>query len=182
MFFEKKVKDLMIPISDYTVTFPEKTLKDAVLEMRKIYCEIEIGTCTEAGHRTCLVLDTDGKLVGILDFQSILRVLIPEIAGGLSEKLAALSVSVAFAEANAVDLDEARAGFKERVLKNTETKVADIMLKIRGKIDSDASLLDALKMMHRNKITVIPVFEKDKVIGVLRDSDLFLATASILTE
>lgn len=182
MFFEKKVKDLMIPISDYAVTSPEKTLKDAVLEMRKIYCEVETGSCTEAGHRTSMVLDSDGKLVGILDFQSILKVLIPEIAGGLSKKLEALSVSVAFAEAGAADLDEARAGFKKRVLKNTETKVVDIMLKVRGKIDCDASLLDALKMMHRNKIMVIPVFEKDKIIGVLRDSDLFLATASVLTE
>ncbi|MBW1894568.1 MAG: CBS domain-containing protein [Deltaproteobacteria bacterium] len=182
MFFEKKVKDLMIPINDYAVTSPEKTLKNAVLDMRKIYCEIEAGTCTEAGHRTSLVLDSNGKLVGILDFQSILKVLIPEIAGKLSDKLAALSVSVAFAEANASDLDEARAGFKKRVLKNTETKVADIMLKIKGKIDSAASLLDALKLMHKNKITVIPVFENHKVVGVLRDSDLFLATASILSE
>jgi CBS domain-containing protein len=42
--------------------------------------------------------------------------------------------------------------------------------------------MEALKLMHRNKVTVLPVYEGDTVVGVLRDSDLFLATASILTE
>ncbi len=182
MFFEKKVKDLMIGIDDYAITSPESTLKEAVLNMRKIYCEVETGTCTEAGHRTCLVIDSKGELVGMLDFFSILRVLIPEIAGGLSQKLAALSVSIAFAEANASDLDEARADFSKRVLQNTETKVSDIMLKIKGHLDAEATPLEALKIMNKNKIVVIPVFENGKVTGVIRDSDLFLSTAGILAE
>jgi CBS domain-containing protein len=183
MFIEKSVKDLMIRIEDYAVTSPDKTLKQTVLDMRRIYCEVETGKCTEAGHRTSLVLDEEGNLVGILDFQSILKVLVPEIAGSVSEKLAALSVSVAFAEAGASNLDETKAGFMQRVLKNTEVKVKDIMLKIRGGgIESNASLLDALKKMYRNKITVIPVFENGIVVGVIRDSDLFLSVANILTD
>ncbi len=181
MFLEKKVRDLMIPIKDYVVTSPDKTLKETILEMRKVYCEVETGTCTEAGHRTGLVL-VDGKLVGILDFQSIMRALMPEIAGKLSDKLEALGLSIAFAEADASDLDNARAGFKERVLQNAMTKVGDIMLKLRGHIDADADLMKALKLMHRNRVTVLPVLEGEKVVGVLRDSDLFLATANILAD
>jgi len=181
MFLEKKVKDLMIPIKDYAVTSPDKTLQEAILEMRRIYCEVETGKCTEAGHRTGLVM-MDDKLVGIIDFQSIMRALMPEIAGKLSDKLAALGLSIAFAEADAHDLDEARAGFKERVLQNARTKVGDVMLKLRGQIDADAELMEALKLMHKNRVTVLPVFEGDKVVGVLRDSDLFLATATILTD
>ena len=182
MFIEKKVRDLMIPISDYSVTSADKTLQEAILEMRRIYCEVESGKCTEAGHRTSLVLSPDGKLDGIIDFQCILRALIPEIAGKLSDKLAALGLSIAFAEADAHDLDEANAGFKERVLQNAGTKVGDIMLKLRGHIDADAKVLEALKSMYRNKVTVLPVFEGDRIVGVLRDSDLFLATAAILTD
>jgi CBS domain-containing protein len=181
MFLDKKVKDLMIPIKDYVVTSPEKTLQETILEMRKVYCEVETGKCTEAGHRTGLVM-TDSKLVGIVDFQSIMRALMPEIAGKLSDKLAALGISIAFAEADAHDLDAAKAGFKERVLQNARTKVGDVMLKLRGQIDADAELMKALKLMYKNKITVLPVFEGDKVVGVLRDSDLFLATANILAD
>ncbi len=54
------------------------------------------------------------------------------------------------------------------------------MLKIRGTIDADADLMDALKLIFKNKITVVPVYDGGKVIGVLRESDLFLAVAEVL--
>jgi CBS domain-containing protein len=181
MFLEKKVRDLMIPVKDYVVISPDKSLQETVLEMRRVYCEVETGKCTEAGHRTGLVM-IDDKLVGIVDFQSIMRALMPEIAGKLSDKLAALGVAIAFAEADAYDPKEANAGFKDRVLQNARTKVGDIMLKLRGHIDADAEIMKALKLMHKNRVTVLPVFEGDKVVGVLRDSDLFLATANILAD
>jgi len=178
----KKVRDLLVPISEYAVTTLDKPLKEAVPALRKLYCEVEDGKCTEAGHRTILVLDHAGKLVGILDFKSILKVLIPEIAGGLTAKLEALGVSIAFAQAGTADLDEARLGFRARVLKNAETQVGEIMLKIRGTIQADADLMDALKVIYANKITVLPVYDGDKLVGVLRDSDLFLTVADILME
>jgi predicted transcriptional regulator len=37
-------------------------------------------------------------------------------------------------------------------------------------------------MIYRNKITVLPVYEGDKLVGVLRDSELFLAAANVLME
>jgi len=49
MFFEKKVEDLMIPLSDYAVTSPEKKLKDAVLEMRKP-CGLEFRKMNQGIH------------------------------------------------------------------------------------------------------------------------------------
>lgn len=177
-----KVKDMMVPIDDYAVTTTDKLLKEAVPELMRIYCQVETGKCTEAGHRTSLVLDGYGKLVGILDFKSILKVLIPEIAGGLSGKLQALGISMAFAEADAHDMDSSKQGFRFRVRQNAQTRVGDVMLKLRGTIDADAGFLDALKMIYRNKVTVLPVFEGDKLVGVLRDSDLFLAAANVLME
>ena len=41
------------------------------------------------------------------------------------------------------------------MIKNAETKVKDVMLKIRGTIDSEAGLLQALKIIYNNKITVL---------------------------
>ena len=93
-----KVKDMMVSIDDYAVTTADKPLKEAVPKLMQIYCQVETGKCTEAGHRTSLVLDAQGELAGILDFKSILKVLIPEIAGGVSGKLHALGVSIAFAD------------------------------------------------------------------------------------
>lgn len=183
MFLDKRVKDLMIPLEDCATTHVDRPLRDAVRELQTVFCEVETGRCTEAGHRTSLVLDDNEQLVGILDFQAILKVLIPEIAGTFSQKLQALGVSIAFAEGDAPELDVSNEKFKERVIKNAETKVGEIMLKLRGKIATiDMSLVEALKLMYRNKITTLPVYENDKLVGILRDSDLFLATAKILTE
>jgi CBS domain-containing protein len=176
------VKDLLIPLEHSATIHVDKPLREAVAELQTVYCEIESGKCTEAGHRTSLVLDENDQLVGILDFQAILKVLIPEISGSLSQKLQAIGVSIAFAEGDTPHLDESNQKFRERVIKNAETKVSDIMLKLRGKNATiDMTLVDALKIMYRSKITILPVYENDKLIGILRDSDLFLATASILT-
>ena len=128
------------------------------------------------------MLDHDKKLVGILDFKGILSVLIPELAGGLTAKLASLGVSAAFAEEDASNLDETELGFAARVIKNAQTPVREVMLKVRGSIGPDADLVEALKLIYRNKIVVLPVCEDDKIVGVVRDSDLFLAVTAVLME
>jgi len=183
MPLRKKVRDIMVPLAECAITTTDKTLKEAVLEMRKIYCEIEVGACTEAGHRTSLVLDENNGLLGIIDFSVILKTLIPEIAGSFSEKISTIGASIAFAEADASDLDESEDGFNERVIRHAETKVGDMMLKIQGKgVQAEERLINGLKMMYRWKVTVIPVYEGKELVGVLRDSDLFLAAASILNQ
>ena len=182
MFRKKTVRELMVPIESYSVTSAAAKLAEAVPMLRKLYCTVEAGRCTEAGHRTILVMNASGQLVGILDFKSILRVLIPEIAGTLHQKFEALELSVVFAQSGIQELDEANLDFRSRVQKNAEVPVEAVMLKVRGTIEADASILDGLKMLYRNKLTVLPVTEKGKVVGVLRDSDLFLATADILME
>jgi len=182
MFTKKTVRDLMITLDRYPVVHPDDTLHDAVSRLRTSYCRLETGFCEETGPRTALVVDESGILQGIMDFRSILRVLIPEVAGGLTEKLERLQVSIVFAEKDALDLDESRANFRQRVIKNAQVKVGDIMLKIRGTIQADATLLEALKLIFRKKITKLPAYDGDKLVGVLRDTDLFLAVADILTE
>ncbi len=182
MFLKEKVRDRMIPIRNYAMVTNDGTLREAAIALRGSYCELETGMCTEAGPRTALVIDGNGNLVGILDFRAFLSTLIPEIAGGLSAKLSALGVSMTFAEADASSLDESRLGFNARVLKNAETKVTDIMLKLQGTIEADASLMDALKTIFRKKITVLPVYEGEKLVGVLRDTDLFLAVTDTLEQ
>lgn len=182
MPISKKVRDLLVPLSEYANTTADSTLREAVPTLRKLYCQVEEGKCTNAGHRNILVLDRAGELVGILSFRSILKVLIPEVAGGLTARLEALGVSIAFAQADSPQLDEARASFRARVIRNADTNVKDVMLKVKGTISADADLMDALKLMYQNKITVLPVHDGKKLVGVVRESDLFLSVAEILME
>jgi CBS domain-containing protein len=182
MFIDEKVKDIMVPIDNYAVCKESATLKDAISSLRKIYCEVETGECTEAGHRALLVIGDNGDLVGMLDFASILKVLVPEVAGSLSDKLMQLGASIAFAEANIEDAtDESKLSFQQKVAKNAAIQVKDVMLRSKGQVDSNGSLLDALKSLCGKKITVLPVYEDGKLVGVLRDSDIFLKVAEAAT-
>jgi len=172
----------MVPLKDYAIVSEDKPLKEAVAMLRQVYCEVESGACTEGGHRAILVTGPNEELVGVMDFRCIQRVLIPEIAGSISERLERLGVSVAYAEAGAEDLDEARASFRARVLRNAETRVKDVMLKPKGVIQAENDLHTALKLMHTNRVVVLPVYDNGKLVGVLRDSDLFLAVAATFME
>ena len=182
MPFQKTVKDIMIPLERYPVIGPDATLKEAVQYLRVSYCTLESGFCAETGPRTVLVVDTGHNLVGILDFRGILRVLIPEVAGGLTSRLESIGVSIAFAQADANSLDETRATFAARVAQNAQTRVGEVMMKVRGTIQADTGLMEALKLIFQNKITKIPVYEGRKLIGIVRDTDLFLEVADLMTE
>ncbi len=179
MPLNKRLREIMVPVSRYATTNEDVPLKEALLRLREIYCETATGECTEAGHRTCLVFGRDSNLVGIIDFQSILKTLIPEIVGGIGEKLTSLKISVALSEGNTTDRKEITANLTQRVLAHGETRVGDMMLKVRGKgVQADDFLIEGLRAMHRLRVTVMPVYEGNTLVGVLRDSDLFLTLAS----
>lgn len=176
----KKVREIMIPIENYAVVDPGATLREAVLSLRRSYCKIETGFCTETGPRTILVVDSSGKLVGLLDFRSLLKVLVPEVAGKLSQKLAALEVSVVFMEGAAEEQDPSRENLTTRVLKNARVQVKEIIQKSLGHISADAEIIEALKLIFRKRLIVLPVYDQDRLVGVVRDVDLFLSVADII--
>ncbi len=53
--------------------------------------------------------------------------------------------------------------------------VKDIMLKVRGAIDVSASMEEGLKTIVQNKISILPVYDGEKAVGIVRDTDVFLA-------
>ncbi len=183
MPLNKRIREIMVPISEYATTNEDSPLKEAVLKLRKVYCDAETGKCTEAGHRTCLVLDNHFKLVGILDTRSILKTLIPEISSDFREAISTLEIAVALSEGITTHREEITADLAERVLLHGDKRVGDMMLKVRGKgLQVDDFLVQGLKTMHRLKVTVIPVYERDILVGVLRDSDLFLTVTKVLDQ
>jgi CBS domain-containing protein len=61
-------------------------------------------------------------------------------------------------------------------------KVKDIMLKVKGMIDADASMEEGLRTIVQKKLSVLPVYEGDKAVGLIRDTDIFLAITDNLEE
>jgi len=182
MVISQKIKEIMIPLSSAATATADMPLKAAIRALRKLYCEVEEGKCTEAGFRTIVILDSSGHIAGILDFQSIIKVLIPETAGSFPAKVRAVWDSLGAVNPYSPSLEEARLGLRARILKNAEKPVGEIMLMIRGTISADADVLEALMVLGQNKVSVLPVYEGDQPVGIVRDSDLFLKIADILQD
>jgi CBS domain-containing protein len=53
--------------------------------------------------------------------------------------------------------------------------VKDVMLKVKGAIDASASLEEGLKTFVQKQISILPVYDGDKAVGLIRDTDIFLA-------
>jgi CBS domain containing-hemolysin-like protein len=173
---QKTVRDLMVPLAECPVVTTHDPLSKAVLRLSKEYLE----PSAEVRHRTILVVDDNRQLVGILDFSTILESLIPGRVAELGEKLDSILKQAAFAEAGLQGLEDVTQDFTEKVLNLAETRVKDVMLHIRDTNQADENLLTAIRMKCRKKITVLPVYHEDKLVGVLRDVDLFLAVADVL--
>ena len=58
--------------------------------------------------------------------------------------------------------------------------VKDIMHKVKGAIDASASVEEGLTTMIQNKISVLPVYDGEIAVGVVRDTDIFLAITDSL--
>lgn len=61
-------------------------------------------------------------------------------------------------------------------------KVRDIMLKVKGVIDADASMEEGLRKIVQDKVSILPVYDGDKAVGLIRDTDIFLAITDNLEE
>ncbi len=179
---QPRINELMIPMEDYPVLNEDDEVGEAASAMRRIYCQAETGRCLESGHRNVLVCSAAGNIVGVLDFWNVLSVLIPEAAGGLSKALEEMNVALAFAEAEETAPQTESGDFKARVQQNAKVPCKKIMSHLKQGVGSEDSLLHGLKELHRQKVSVLPVYEGTKPVGVIRDSDLFLAAVSALAE
>ncbi len=164
----------MIPLDDYPVVSVDSTVKEAILMLSESFLAQR-----EKRHRTVLVMGNDHKLVGILDFRRICEALVPHTVDALAEKVDRFGLGATFRESGFDEMSAESAGFNEKVLQEGQLKVNEIMLPIKGTIDIDSGLLNAIRIKCKNKLTILPVYDGGRVVGVLRDVELFLAVAEV---
>jgi len=164
MPYEKKVKDIMIPIADYSSVSVNNTVKEAIAVLQKSFCNLDTGECH--GHRSVLVFDDKNRLVGLLNFRALLLAIEPrflKMEGG----------PTLFKEGF----------FTERSKEEAEKKVKDIMQPLELiTINIDDSLLKAVHLMLKHKLGTLPVLEGDMVVGMVRNNEVFNEIAKAVTE
>ncbi len=153
----KKVKDLVVPLSDYPHLPYWGTLKEAIMQLRVAY---------ETGHHTVLVFDESYKLVGMLFESDILKGIEPKFARHYEE-----GVPIMWDELLDSGLE-----------KQLQRPIKEYMSQVKAKIDGEDKILKASHIMVNECVYLLPVMEGDKLIGVIRMGDLFQEITKVILE
>jgi len=177
-----KVKDLMVPISEYATVPQGSTLYDAIMALEKAQEEFE---SNQYHHRAILILDKTSLVIGKLSQMDVLRAL----------------------EAKDIDLNEIKKlgqyGFSDRLIRSLQTekrlqgaplnelaanaaqlKVEEFMqAPTEGEyVDQDTPLDVAIQQLVLGNHLSLLVTRSKKIVGILRLTDVFAAVFHAMQE
>ncbi|MBC2710286.1 MAG: CBS domain-containing protein [Desulfosarcina sp.] len=170
----------MVPLSEYATVTIGATLHEAMMALEKAQEDFDQ---TKYRHRAVLVLDTAGKIVGKIDQHAALKALEPQyLKMATSSSAASYGFSVPFLK----DLQEQYSlldGALENIChKAAKMKVEDFMSTLtEGEfIDLGISLDQAIHMLVMGHHQSLLVKKAEKVVGVLRLTDVFAAVFHVM--
>ncbi len=124
------------------------TLKEAIVQLNVAY---------ETGHHTVLIFDEAYKFVGMLSQKDILKGLEPKFVRGFRDGLP-------------VSWDDL---LESESRKRLARPVKEFMSQRTATVDAGDSILKASHIMLQENVSLLPVTEGEKLIGVVRIDNLF---------
>ena len=171
---ENKVRDVMIPVEDYTVLDTESTIENAFNRLKESFeSRMSTSRIMETGHRSLLVIGHDGKLQGILTIADLLRGIMPAY---LSVPKPSMADSVQYSPMFWTGM------FIREVKELSKKKIKEVMSPAPRIIDEDSNLMEAAYTMVKNQVRRLAVIREGKVVGVIREQDLFFEMERVLRE
>jgi CBS domain-containing protein len=169
---ERTVVEVMIPITEYTTLGREYNVGEAVTELKKsFHSKASTSRLMETGHRSLLVLGESREVVGILSIKDLLEAIMP---GYLSAAKPSTADSIQYSPMFWSGM------FTKTVLQIAGKKIRDIMSEAPPAIDAGANLMEAAYLMIDQEARRLTVTQSGKVIGVIREQDLFFEIERIL--
>jgi len=150
----KKVKELMVPVSEYPVVYNTDTLKDAI-KVLKTY----LGEHKE--HRSMVVLSREGteeKLAGILNVRDILFAIKAKTMCNDDDGDYTMSWSRLY-----------NVGSLCTIITTVGEAISPLVIEF---VQSEQDVSDAIRILMTNKINILPVFEGEKLVGIIRAIDI----------
>ncbi|MEN3028627.1 MAG: CBS domain-containing protein [Aquificaceae bacterium] len=155
----KKARELMVSIEDYPTLNHKKSLKEAFLLLKE---SLEAGK----DYRNVIVLGDRGELLGVLSMMDLVEGLLPSFLrepkayqGHLQEDP---GLSLIWQEILA---DAPRV--------SSERKVSEVLQPVEVFLNPEDPLTKAVYYLARHRLTLLPVVEGGKVVGVVRFLDVF---------
>jgi len=171
---EKTVREVMIPIEDYTTLNQGSTIKEAVDRLRESFFDkVSTSRIMETGHRSILVFDDRGKIIGILAIIDLLRAIMPAY---LSAPKPSMADSVQYSPLFWSGM------FEREVIRLSQKRISEVMSPAPLTIDAGANLMEAAHIMIKNNERRLAVIQSGDVVGVIREQDLFFEIDRILKQ
>jgi len=171
---ENSVREVMIPIAEYTTMNADKTVAEAILALRDSFAaRISTSRIMETGHRSILVFDPDGRVIGLLAIIDLLNAVMP---GYLSAPKPATADSIQYSPMFWSGM------FAREVTQLAPKKIKDVMSPAPATIGADANLMEAAYTMITLGQRRLAVMAGGEVVGVVREQDLFFEMEKLLAQ
>ena len=169
---EKKAGDIMIPIEDYTTIDPDSTIKEGIERLKRSFeSAAYTSRLMETGHRSILVFDQIGKLVGILSILDLIEAVRPAY---LSAPKPSMADSMQYSPMFWSGL------FTTQAKGLVGKKIKDVMSDAPLSIDQDTNLMEIANLIFTKKRRRMAVTREGKVVGVVREQEIFFEMAKII--
>jgi len=165
MPYEKKVKNLMIPLEDYPHIPYWFTLRQAMAIVREAAIKFE----GSFEPRAVLVFDEKYQLLGILTLRDIIRGLEPRFLKETDLIKADPSLTVLMGDL-----------FGPKMKEQSQKPVSEVMSPIKVTVNGDDPIVKALFLMIKENVGLMPVMMDSKVAGMIRLSDLFTEISKLV--
>lgn len=152
----------------------ESTIKEAVDRLQEsFFGKVSTSRIMETGHRSILVFDDRGKIIGILAIIDLLRAIMPAY---LSAPKPSMADSVQYSPLFWSGM------FEREVIRLSQKRIREVMSPAPLTIDAGANLMEAAHIMITNNERRLAVIQSGEVAGVIREQDLFFEIERILKE
>lgn len=170
----RRVGDIMIPVNQYPSVRDNATLREAIDVIEHAQLEVAL---RKSLPRVLLVFDAIEVLVGYVRRRDIMRGLEPKFLSSETLQYRKKLFDVAV-DPNLMELtyDRVVRGIREQA----KRPVSDVMRPIETIINADDHIVKAVYEMVSLDLTMIPVVQEQRLVGVIRSVDLFHELAQML--
>ena len=167
----RRVKDLMLSLSEYAVVDEDATVLDALVALDAAQAHLTPG---RQPHRAILVRTRQGAIVGKLHYFAFLRALVSERkVAGERDLLERAGVGDDLRDASVRMLDLLTGDLVNVCERARRVAVRDVCTPASQSISEDASLFDAIAEFLAHQTLSLLVRRGTTTVGILRLSDLF---------
>jgi len=169
---EKTAADIMIPLEAYTTIDQNATIAEGISKLQKSFeGALSTNRIMETGHRSILVMDQDGDLVGILSIRDLIAGLQPSYLTFAKPSTAqSLQYSTLFWRGLFTLQAEILSGMK----------IKEIMSESPPSVETTANLMEVANAMFAGNIRRVVVTDGPRVVGVVREQEIFFELAQII--